>query len=314
LVAIKRLHSSDEIEFRKEEHILKALGSQPTKHLHLITLLATFKHHNKYHLVFRWADANLRKYWKDRPSPSFDEATVLWCLKQMTGIAHALDSIHNFTTTHPLSMNSHSKVGDQKDAKSSSEKKETWYGRHGDIKAENILWFREIPESEDIMGVLQIADFGLGRFHGRDSRSKIDPDDVQGSPAYEPPERKLHKPISRTYDIWSLGCLYLEFITWLLKGSAEIDGFSGEDNFFTITNDGSDAVVRDGVVVWVQQLHKHPRCSALIHSLLDLIMKHVLIPDSKKRISAAKLWEKLNTFLGKAAGDKVFLLKPAPWR
>jgi serine/threonine protein kinase len=231
----------------------------------------------------------------------------------MTGIAHGLYSIHNFKATHPLSMDGPSKVGEHSDAKSSAEKEKELYGRHGDIKAENILWFKKIPGCENLMGVLQIADFGLGKFHGRDSRSKVSPDDVQSSPTYEPPECKLHKLISRAYDIWSLGCLYLEFITWLLMGSAEIDGFSSNDSFFTIIN-RSDAIVRKEVVAWVQQLHSHERCSALIHDLLDLIMQHVLIPDSKERISAEILSEKLKAFLGKAIKDKVYLLKSAPRR
>lgn len=148
-------------------------------------------------------------------------------------------------------------------AKLSVEKKEELYGRHGDIKPENILWFRKCPETEeqDANGILQIADFGLGRFHGRDSRSKVHPDSIQTSPTYEPPECKLHRPVSRAYDIWSLGCLYLEFITWLLLGSAEIETFSegrgkqsistdiNDDSFFTIVRDENNkpnAVVREG--------------------------------------------------------------------
>jgi serine/threonine protein kinase len=312
-VAIKRLYSSDEIEFQKEVAILRALGSRRRKHPHLITLLATFKYHNKYHLVFPWADANLRKFWNDRPFPGFDEATVLWSLKQMTGIANALHSIHNFAASNPLSVDGPGKVVEQRGAKSSAQKKKTLYGRHGDIKPENILWFRRIKGSGDVMGVLQIADFGLGSFHGRDSRSKVDPNNVVSSPTYEPPECQLHKPISRAYDIWSLGCLYLEFITWLLMGAAKIDRFSNE-HFFTITPDGNNAVVREGVIVWVQQLHEHERCSALIHDILDLIMIDVLNPDPTKRIPATELWNKLSVLSANAIADKDYLLKAVPRR
>lgn len=99
LVAVKMLYSPDVIEFEKEVTILKALGSK-RKHPHLITLLATFLHKNKYHLMFPYADANLRKYWDDRPEPNFDQATVLWSVKQMTGIAFGLSQIHNFSVTH----------------------------------------------------------------------------------------------------------------------------------------------------------------------------------------------------------------------
>jgi serine/threonine protein kinase len=174
------------------------------------------------------------------------------------------------------------------------------------------------------MGVLQIADFGLGTFHGRDSRSRVNPDTIFSSPTYEPPECKLRKPVSRAYDIWSLGCLYLEFITWLLKGSAEIEGFSefrgrlastdiNDDNFFTITRDsnsGPEAVVREQVIDWVNKLHEHEKCSALIHDLLDMIMGQLLVVDSKKRTEARWLYHQLKTYLDKAKENKQYLLEP----
>jgi serine/threonine protein kinase len=318
---VKRLFSSEKIEFDKEVTILKALGSKKEKHPHLITLLATFKHKKKYHLVFPYANANLRKYWEDRPFPSFDEVTVLWSLNQMTGIANALELVHNFER-YPLSVDG--RVRWHKFAKLRVQTSEELFGRHGDIKPENILWFQKTPEIEDERGILQLADFGLGRFHGRDSRSKVPWNQiVGGSPTYEPPECKLHRPVSRTYDIWSLGCLYLEFITWLLKGSAEITGFSiarrktdpstgsNDDGFFTIIND-KDAVVRKEVIVWVQQLHEHENCSLLIHDLLDLIMGEVLLPNSKMRIPAMWLHHRLSECLHRATADKDYLLKPSP--
>jgi serine/threonine protein kinase len=319
-VAIKKLHSPDSTEFKKEETILKTLS--PKKHPHLISLLATFKHNQKYHLMFPYADSNLRKYWEDRPRPSFDEPTVMWSLKQMAGIANALLLIHNFRVTYPLSP-SGGKVRLQKDAKLSVRQGEEYFGRHGDIKPENILWFKKILEIDDEMGVLQIADFGLGRFHGRDSRSGISPSGVVSSPTYEPPECKLLKPVSRSYDIWSLGCLFLEFITWLLKGADEISRFAdfrgklssigiNEDNFFTIINDGLEAEVRKEVIDWVSQLREDEKCSELIHNLLDLTMEKLLVIDSKERISAKELSEKLDEYLQRAKSDKQYLLAPVP--
>jgi serine/threonine protein kinase len=326
LIAIKKLYSSDEKEFQKEVTILKALGSKQKKHPHLIKLLATYRQEQKYHLMFPYADANLRTYWGDRPSPSFDDATVLWSLKQMVGIASGLSLVHNFSVTYPLSVDGPGNVRLHRDAKLSVEKSEELYGRHGDIKPENILWFQRSPDTDDEKGILQIADFGLGRFHGRDSRSRVPPESVQGSPTYEPPECKLHRPVSRAYDIWSLGCLYLEFITWLLKGSEEIEGFSdfrgrlastglNDDYFFTIvkeSNTESDAVVREQVVTWVNKLHEHEKCSALIHELLDLIMREVLVTDANKRGDARWIYCQLKTCLIKAEEDRNYLLQPAP--
>jgi serine/threonine protein kinase len=250
---------------------------------HLITLLATFKYGNRYGLVFPKADANLRKFWEQRPSPHFDGPTVLWIVEQMTGIAHALSLIHNFS-------------------------EEDLYGRHGDLKAENILWFPVDPTGKSSVGILQIADFGLGKFHRQDSRSMSIR--AAGSPMYLPPELRLNIPIGRAGDIWSLACLYLEFTSWILTGSANINGLSMNLNFFELV-DGTRAIVRHEVFAWVQQLRERPRCSALIHDLLDLIMDDALIPDAQERIKASDLWEKFKILLNKAKEDQSFLLDQA---
>jgi serine/threonine protein kinase len=136
------------------------------------------------------------------------------------------------------------------------------YGRHGDIKAGNLLWFKE-------ENVLKITDFGLERFHGRDSRSGIDPRKVAGILTYKPPEYTIGKSVSRVYDIWSMGCLYLEFITWLMAGNDKIEEFANargkpraypevsDDNFFTVINEYQEVEVSEGVVQWVDGLHAH---------------------------------------------------------
>jgi serine/threonine protein kinase len=325
-VAVKKLHSENEIEFLKERTILQEI--EPKNHSHLIKLLATYRQKGKYHLVFPYADANLRKYWEDRPLPNFDKATVLWSLKQMTGIANALVLVHNFSVVHKLNVDGPGQVRVQDDGNLKVGPGEEVFGRHGDIKPENILWFKQSCETDDVDGILKVADFGLGRFHGRESRSKVNPDTVLSSPTYEPPECKLRRPVSRAYDIWSLGCLYLEFITWILVGSAEIIGFSefrgvdgslgiNEDNFFAIVRDEEsglgEAVVREQVVDWVNKLHENTRCSALIHDLLKLIMDKLLVIDSKDRICSNLLHQELDTLLEKAMKDDQYLLKPDPW-
>lgn len=290
-----------------------------TPHPHLIKLLASYRHKKKYHLMFPYADSNLRKYWEDRGSPDFDKATVLWSMKQMTGLADALHRIHMFRVTIPLKPKGGKRV--QKDAEMSVRPGEELFGRHGDIKPENILWFQSIPGILDEHGILQIADFGLGRFHGRDSRSKVRPTGLVTSPTYEPPECKLHLPVSRAYDLWSMGCVYLEFITWLLKGATGIEEFAdfrgelsstgiNDDNFFTVT--GAEAAIRQAVLDWVEQLHHHEKCSQLIHNVLDLIMSDLLRIDSKSRCRADFLHMQMKMYLNQAEKDDGYMLKPTP--
>jgi serine/threonine protein kinase len=329
-VAVKQPFSSEETEFRKESTILRALG--PKNHPHLIKSLATYKIGKKYHLIFPYANANLRKYWEDHPAPSFTRDTVLWSLQQMSGIVKGLQLIHDFRVNIPLSVPSastiDSRLGEGKGlGYLKVQKGEQWFGRHGDIKPENILWFAKDQYSpfRYPMGVLQIADFGMGRFHGRDSHSGVDPE--ISAPAYEPPECKMHIPVSRAYDIWSLGCLYLEFITWVLRGSPAIDAFAdfrgrntdtgiNDDSFFTIANEDGvlKANVREGVLAWSEQLHADKNCSKLIHDLLDLTMSELLVIETEKRSKANWLCIRFQKLLHRAESDPEYLLKPDPRR
>ena len=266
---------------------------------------------------------NLETYWL-KTEPDFNEETVRWSLNQMAGLVNGLLDIHECmirTTT--------STTQDKKGSGSSIKLKrgEEKYGRHGDIKPENILWFPPSSTSDDPNGILKIADFGLGRFHGRDTRSNVDWSKIKSSPTYEPPELKLHKSVSRAYDMWSLACILLEFATWMLEGPKGYENFSNyrgcpdsnpefpelsNDEFFTMVDRShTKAVVRESVVEWVVQLHRHESCSAFIHDLLNLIMGHLLVINPADRYGAVQLDQEFQSFQEKAK-DPEYLVKPVP--
>jgi serine/threonine protein kinase len=93
--------------------------------------------------------------------------------------------------------------------------------RHGDIKPANILWF---ITKEGI--VLKLSDFGLTRFHREVSQFRMY-DRLVGSRTYRAPECDLKQPISPMYDMWSLGCVFLEFLSWYMLGFEEgVDDFA----------------------------------------------------------------------------------------
>lgn len=133
------------------------------------------------------------------------------------------------------------------------------YGRHGDLKPENILWFKDHDKNsrECPMGVLQIADFGFADFHSKDSVSNVESTKFGMSPTYRAPEYD-QGGISQSYDIWSFGCVLLEFVTWYMLGWGGVEGFSmrrvddsivlppkvREDNFFNVVQSagGSEAL------------------------------------------------------------------------
>lgn len=99
---------------------------------------------------------------------------------------------------------------------------ERQYGRHGDINPGNILWYNDsADEPGSLKGTLKIADFGQAELNSLKSRTK--PRDVANTLTYRPPEcdtlAPSRKPLIRqTYDMWCLGCVFLEFVAWMLGG------------------------------------------------------------------------------------------------
>ena len=91
---------------------------------------------------------------------------------------------------------------------------------HGDLKPDNILVFRRKTLAMDaFQWHLRIADFGLARVFEHGTQSRKHTMMMSGAQRYEPPEANRDhpdsdKPRSRQYDIWSLGCIFLELIIW----------------------------------------------------------------------------------------------------
>ncbi|KAK7709694.1 hypothetical protein SLS57_008599 [Botryosphaeria dothidea] len=103
--------------------------------------------------------------------------------------------------------------------------------RHGDLKPDNILRFVDSTTAERSLGTLKIADLGLAKLHDVDTNLRAEPTSQRcGTLKYEPPEALYphRSPRSRRYDIWSMGCIILESIIWLLYGYDGLEVFNGE--------------------------------------------------------------------------------------
>jgi serine/threonine protein kinase len=322
-IALKRLHSRQYDDFKHEANILAALAMK--KHNHLIKLLATYKFRGQYHLMFPFASSNLRQYWEET-EPHLSLENLNWWLKQMLGLASALCTIHNFHSAMPSNRIVQNSQPDHflRTRKMVMSREEERYGRHGDLKPENILWFGATESAPDNLGILQIADLGLGAFHRLGSRSNVEAKSVGGSPTYVPPECALDLPISRAYDIWSLGCIFLECVIWLLEGPKGLGDFADDrlikapdgaydDSFFIValrSDTGKYAAdVRLSVREWIRNLHTHRRVSAFIHDMLDLIAQEMLVVRPQDRITSRRLSQKLEEFTTKASTDEGYLLQ-----
>lgn len=258
-------NSENETHFRLEVTALTKIRAKQKPHL--VDVLTTFKYDNKYHLLFRWAcGGNLSSLWEETDE-TLSRNTVCWIAQQCWGLADGLDGIHNAK----LSIQEVNVVQKPSTGPPSPTMGKSWIsalktnqkdcGRHGDIKPPNILWFKQ-DENNYGMGVLKISDFGLTTFHTA-MTTQASPRDQNGCTwTYAPPEYDLKEDISRPFDIWSLGCVYLEFITWALRGPTGIENFRNQrlgerggrpkmkfDTFYAITGSGEnrDSIVKDCV-------------------------------------------------------------------
>lgn len=96
---------------------------------------------------------------------------------------------------------------------------------HTDLKPDNILCFFIAEGGASFSPTLRLADFGEAISVG-DSADGIQPSMVPHTKTYRPPEQDQVEVIGFNYDVWCLGCLYLDFVTWFLEGWDGVESFS----------------------------------------------------------------------------------------
>ncbi|KAI0966447.1 kinase-like protein [Xylaria arbuscula] len=175
------------------DHELK-INRQLEQHPRIVPLLTAFQFRDEYHLLFPFAPRrDLQSLWGAYPIGKPDWCTPRWVLTECIGIAEALEHIH--TRRPPL--------------------------LHADIKPPNILCFP--PQGDDEGPKLKLSDFGISLTAETNPEFK-----VEGRPhtkTYRPPEFETEKTITLNYDVWSLGCVFLEFLTWAIEGLKATEDF-----------------------------------------------------------------------------------------
>ncbi|CAN9091263.1 unnamed protein product [Alternaria alternata] len=199
------------------------------------------------------------------------------------------------------------------------EDKKRTHGRHGDIKPENILWFKDTTRrfSTDNLGKLTISDLGSTEFHGTLSR------EVQASaaggftPTYKSPEFDDKKRVQPGSGIWSFGCVLFQFVVWYVLGWQGVDEFSKRrmkdsmlspqlDNFFHLNESTGSAEVKQSVRKEFATLREHPIASDFIMDLLNLIESELLLLHVDHRASSGDTVTKLETIKASCVGDQQY--------
>lgn len=146
-----------------------------------------------------------------REQPEASRLNVYWFLRCAKGLTDALKFIHSFSipdnSLDPGSDDTHRKV----------------YTFHHDLKPENILCYLGQIRSDGC--VLKIADFGASviEFLGSNGKSRSH-SDPSGTLTYQGPERKRSRPS----DLWSLGCVLLEFALWFATPNFTRENFASD--------------------------------------------------------------------------------------
>ncbi|KAK7949516.1 hypothetical protein PG988_016155 [Apiospora saccharicola] len=182
-----------------EVAILKEFGTRFQQHL--IFLLTSFTLKHDLCFLFPHADCDLQAYWVDegRKMLHREPEYMRWLSRQLCGLTSAVRKLHGGKISTEV-------FNDGK----------TRYCRHGDIRPENVLWFKR---DHDKYGVFVLSDMGVSTFNRTYSRSRQPKTYVAQIPGYHPPESVISGGrVDRTFDIWSLGCVYLEMIAWALGG------------------------------------------------------------------------------------------------
>ncbi|ROW10439.1 hypothetical protein VMCG_01821 [Cytospora schulzeri] len=201
---LKALGQKDDPVYKEWMAEAKALEETSSlEHPHVVQAMATISKERRHYFMFPWADrGSLRDLCKRNPEPNLQANLINDIIQQMVGLAGALWALHNF-------------------------KDEGAY-RHGDLKPENILIFGDGTWT----GTWKIADMGLAKRHITDTSARGPTSTRHGTPSYEPPEAYLNtlSARSRLYDIWSMGCITLELIIWLLYGYKRLIEFNNSMN------------------------------------------------------------------------------------
>ncbi|KAH8892455.1 kinase-like protein [Thozetella sp. PMI_491] len=289
---------NDELEqiFEQEAAALKKLRTVWNRHT--VNSVGTILRGEKRYILFPWANGgNLRDFWTSKDEWPLTQDLLLQVIRQLTGVSDALDQLHE----------------------------NGW--RHGDVKPENILRFTD----NTILGTLKLGDMGLAKAHVDRTEFRSERTSTRvGTIRYEPPETitRSDQPRSRRYDIWSMGCIMLEFVIWILYGPNGLAAFNqdlfqnGTFQSFYLTKSGRRgdraAQVHPAVSFWMSRILDDPHWlqGTLIRDLVTLIRNHLLVisvepekgnSSQPHRADAKALFEHLSRILGNSEDDSEYL-------
>lgn len=191
--------------------------------------------------------------------------------------------------------------------------------RHGDIKPSNILCFGTGAGASTACRLV-IADVGLAKFHAEYTRNRNKTTTTRhGSMTYEPPEVFPESGgailSTKCYDTWSLGCVFLELVIWLLYGRDKLNAFYKDLNedphncrfwkeVFLLGQQKHPAVSR-----WIKRLKFDLLHASAFRDLVVIIDRSMLVRIGKRK-SSKDLHQELLKIQDKVSRNPKYLYGP----
>jgi serine/threonine protein kinase len=264
-------------------------------HPHLLKCYASFTFSSKYHMIYEKADCNMEEFiTKNKDAAKIPSLTPRKLAAQLYGLAAALSVIHNQGQSGTNGQSDHLGV-----PKNASVPSKTGYIH--DIKPDNLLMFVYKQDGKETHW-LRLSDFSCAKvadwvasISGKNKDSWRS-GSKSGTPVYRAPE-SMYEDTSRPYDLWSLGCVYLELLVWYIEGFDKLCSFRDkrgrevkpdgiiDEGFCYTTDSGPKPKFHLRDVVHEKMAH------VIQHSDKDLkhiaeVIPHLLNIDPKKRPTA----------------------------
>ncbi|KAH9880406.1 hypothetical protein IAQ61_000697 [Plenodomus lingam] len=269
-------------------------------HHHIIRCDAAIRRGDSRYFMFPWAEGgSLRDRWESMPKQDPSAELITWALHQIRGLADALDTLHQCNSSQDGQNGLHDdenntqipevQLYDEHGKPKHVVMEDTRSIRHGDLKPENILVFMDGSSER---GTMKIADMGLAKQHiEKTGDRRFQTSTRYGTIQYEPPEavETENGGRSRLYDVWSMGCIVLEFVIWILHGNDQLVNFHDQVKgdgkqigpyFEKQSKDALRREVHHVVRRWINQmLQFDPECSkdSAIKDLLRLVREKLLV-------------------------------------
>jgi serine/threonine protein kinase len=233
-----------EKDFDNEHHILALL--RVIKHPNIVLFHTAFTIDGVPNLLFEPAECNLKDFLRQEYPAATSEQGLL---DAFFGLSSGLREIHRYN----------SKDGNLR-----------FIGCHYDLHPGNVL----VKDGKFIL-----SDFGISRLkheaQGSRSGFKGGLRDYYAPECQDWAETFEAGQIGRPSDIWSLGCILAEVVTFIQLGTTGIREFDDEratkSIFGTFRTFHDNGEPNEKVTKWLQRLHAHSPANETIDGLMDLI-------------------------------------------